>query len=84
VSDDFLAAMQRLGLAVTRVPLFELFGKAGGGPACATLYLPKNLSLPADAPIRYSVRRAEAQARRARLPERLLVDPAFFEGRARG
>lgn len=84
VSDSFIAAMQRLGLSVARVPLFELFGKAGGGPACATLYLPGNLALPADAPIRYSVRRAEARARRARLPERLLVDPAFFAGRARG
>jgi hypothetical protein len=84
VSDRFIAAMQRLGLAVARVPLFELFGKAGGGPACATLYLPKNLALPADAPIRYSVRRAEARARRERLPERLLVDPGFFAGRARG
>lgn len=84
VSDQFTAAMQRLGLAVARVPLFELFGKAGGGPACATLYLPRNLALPADAPIRYSVRRDEARARRARLPERLLVDPAFFAGRPRG
>jgi len=84
VSDSFIAAMQRLGLSVARVPLFELFGKAGGGPACATLYLPRNLSLPPDAPIRYSVRRPEAQARRLRLPERLLVDPAFFANRPRG
>lgn len=84
VSPVFIAAMERLGLAVARVPLFELFGKAGGGPACATLYLPRNLALPAGAPIRYSVRRAEARARRDRLPERLLVDPGFFAGRARG
>jgi len=84
VSESFISAMQRLGLEVARVPLFELFGKAGGGPACATLYLPRNLALPADAPVRYSARRAEARARRERLPERLLVDPAFFAGRARG
>ena len=43
-----------------------------------------NLAIPATAPIRYSVRRAEARARRDRLPERLLVDPGFFAGRARG
>ena len=84
VSESFISAMQRLGLEVARVPLFELFGKAGGGPACATLYLPRNLALPADAPVRYSARRAEARARRERLPERLLVDPAFFAGRERG
>ena len=84
VSPAFVSSMERLGLAVARVPLFELFGKAGGGPACATLYLPSNLAIPATAPIRYSVRRAEARARRDRLPERLLVDPGFFAGRARG
>jgi len=84
VSPAFIAEMERLGLTVARVPLFELFGKAGGGPACATLYLPRNLVLPAGAPIRYSVRREEARARRDRLPERLLVDPGFFAGRARG
>lgn len=84
VSSGFIGSMQRLGLEVARVPLFELFGKAGGGPACATLYLPRNLALPARAPIRYGVRRAEAHARRERLPERLLVDPGFFAGRARG
>jgi hypothetical protein len=66
------------------VPLFELFGKAGGGPACATLYMPVDLALPDSAPIRYSVRRAEARARRERLPERLEVDPDYFAGRARG
>jgi len=66
------------------VPLYELFGKAGGGPACATLYLPADLSLPDDAPIRYSVQRAAARARRERLPARLEVDPGFFAGKARG
>lgn len=84
VSDAFIGSMERLGLEVARVPLFELFGKAGGGPACATLYVPRNLALPAGAPVRYSVRRDEARARRERLPERLLVDPGFFAGRARG
>jgi hypothetical protein len=83
-SDAFVASMDRLGLRTRRVPLFELFGKAGGGPACATLYLPRNLKLPDAFPLRYSVRRDEAKKRRARYPERLLVDPGYFEGRARG
>jgi hypothetical protein len=84
VSDDFIAAARGLGLSIHRVSLYELFGKAGGGPACATLYLPSNLSLPADAPIRYSQRRAELLARRERYPERLRVDPAYFASRSRG
>jgi len=83
-SDDFSRAMAGLGLVVRKVPLFELFGKAGGGPACATLYLPKNLRVPEASRLRYSVRRDEAQKRRGRYPERLLVDQGFFEGRARG
>ena len=84
VSDAFVGALERLGLRVHPVPLFELFGKAGGGPACATLYLPDTLALPDDAPMRYSVRAADAHARRARLPERLEVDPEFFAGKDRG
>ena len=54
VSPQFVAAIEKLGLAVHRVPLFELFGKAGGGPACATLYLPRTLDVPAESPLRYS------------------------------
>lgn len=84
VSAGFERALADLGLASRRVPLFELFGKAGGGPACATLYLPRNLAIPPAFPLRYSARRAEAQARRARLPERVVVDPGYFEGRTRG
>jgi len=84
VSAAFEAALRGLGLEVRRVALFELFGKAGGGPACATLYLPRNLSLPADFPLRYSVRREEAQRRRARIPETVRVDPGYFAGRVRG
>jgi hypothetical protein len=83
-SEAFIQSMDKLGLRTKKVPLFELFGKAGGGPACATLYLPKNLELAKDSTLRYSVRRAEAKARRERYPERLLVDPGYFEGRARG
>ena len=41
---------RRRGLVTHRVPLFELFGKAGGGPACATLYLPAIAGGPDDAP----------------------------------
>ncbi len=84
VSSAFTGAIATMGLSVHPVPLYELFGKAGGGPACATLYLPADLSLPDQAPIRYSVRRAEAQARRERLPERLVVDPDYFAGKPRG
>jgi len=54
VSNAFVASIEKLGLAVHRVPLFELFGKAGGGPACATLYLPRTLDVPTGSPLRYS------------------------------
>lgn len=84
VSAAFVASIERLGLTTHRVPLFELFGKAGGGPACATLYLPKTLEVPADLPLRYSATKAAVRARRERIPERLRVDRAFFEGKPRG
>lgn len=84
VSSEFIAAIERLGLATHRVPLFELFGKAGGGPACATLYLPRTLALPANLPQRYSVTRDHVRARRERIPETLHVDRAFFAGKPRG
>jgi hypothetical protein len=84
VSAAFVASIEALGLAVHRVPLFELFGKAGGGPACATLYLPRTLEVPQDAPFRYSATRDAVHARRARIPERLRVDRAFFDGKPRG
>jgi hypothetical protein len=84
VSAAFTDAIAGMGLSVHPVPLYELFGKAGGGPACATLYMPSDLALPDDAPIRYSVRRDEARERRERLPERLEVDPQYFLGKNRG
>ena len=84
VSAQFVAALEGLGLSTHRVPLFELFGKAGGGPACATLYMPRNLELPQSSELRYSLRRDEVQRRRARLPETLTVAPEYFEGRRRG
>jgi N-dimethylarginine dimethylaminohydrolase len=84
VSPRFLASVERLGLTVHTVGLYELFGKAGGGPACATLYLPRTLTVPADAPFRYSATRDAVRARRDRIPERLTVDPDFFEGKPRG
>jgi hypothetical protein len=84
VSAAFTDALARLGLATHRVPLFELFGKAGGGPACATLYLPRSLSLPAEVPLRYSATRSAVQARRSRIPEVLRVDREFFSGKRRG
>jgi hypothetical protein len=84
VSPAFIASIEGLGLATHRVPLFELFGKAGGGPACATLYLPRTLALPASLPQRYSVTRDHVRARRERIPETLHVDRAFFAGKPRG
>jgi hypothetical protein len=84
VSPAFAAHLERLGLVTHRVPLFELFGKAGGGPACATLYLPRSLALPRELGLRYSVTRDAVRARRERIPESLLVDREFFAGRSRG
>jgi hypothetical protein len=83
-SRAFTEELERLGLVTHRVPLFELFGKAGGGPACATLYLPKNLAAPLDLPLRYSATRAEVRARRDRIPETLQVDRSYFADRTRG
>ena len=84
VSAEFVTSIEALGLAVHRVPLFELFGKAGGGPACATLYLPRTLDVPTNHPLRYSSSQKDVQRRRDRLPENLTVDPAFFDGKSRG
>ncbi|HEY1553026.1 MAG TPA: hypothetical protein VGG28_34585, partial [Kofleriaceae bacterium] len=84
VSPAFIAAIDRLGLGVHRVPLFELFGKAGGGPACATLYLPRTVDVPPSFRLRYSASRELVRARRDRIPNRLRVDRGFFEGKARG
>lgn len=84
VSAKFVAAIEALGLTTHRVPLFELFGKAGGGPACATLYLPKSLVVPSRVALRYSATRDAVRARRERIPLSLRVDRAFFEGKHRG
>lgn len=84
VSAAFTEHLQRLGLLTHRVPLFELFGKAGGGPACATLYLPRSLVVPDKLTLRYSATRDVVRARRERIPESLHVDREFFAGKARG
>ncbi|MCA9677367.1 MAG: hypothetical protein H6709_23640 [Kofleriaceae bacterium] len=84
VSPRFVAAIEALGLTTHRVPLFELFGKAGGGPACATLYLPRGLAVPADSPLRYSATRDAVRARRERIPQRLTVASDYFAGKPRG
>lgn len=84
VSTGFVATLEGLGLPCHRVPLFELFGKAGGGPACATLYLPDNLEVPGDAPFRYSASRDRVRARRDQVPATLTVSPEFFQGKSRG
>ncbi len=84
VSEAFLQSLTALGLTYHRVQLYELFGKAGGGPACATLYLPSTLTLPAHAPMRYSVRRDQAYARRERIADTLKLSPEYFAGRTRG
>ena len=84
VSPAFVEDLQRLGLVTHRVPLFELFGKAGGGPACATLYMPAALTLPAKLTLRYSASRDLVRARRERIPELLQVNREYFAGKARG
>jgi hypothetical protein len=84
VSPAFVDQIQRLGLVTHHVPLFELFGKAGGGPACATLYLPRSLAVPADLPLRYTATQSAVRARRERIPELLSVDKAYFAGKIRG
>lgn len=84
VSAAFTTQLEQLGLSTHRVPLFELFGKAGGGPACATLYLPRTLVLPENLALRYSATRAAVRARRERIPETLQVTPEYFSGRSRG
>jgi len=84
VSPAFVGDLQRLGLVTHRVPLFELFGKAGGGPACATLYMPASLALPEKLMLRYTATRDLVRARRERIPELLQVNREYFAGRARG
>ncbi|HEY0482047.1 MAG TPA: hypothetical protein VGD37_31225 [Kofleriaceae bacterium] len=84
VSPGFIERLEGLGLVTHRVPLFELFGKAGGGPACATLYLPRTLAVPEHSPLRYTATRARVRARRDRIPETLQVNEAYFTGRSRG
>jgi N-dimethylarginine dimethylaminohydrolase len=84
VSPQFVGAIERLGLAVHPIPLTELFAKAGGGPACATLQLPTGLDVPTGAPVRYSATRNAVRARRERIPVRLTVSPDFFSGKKRG
>lgn len=84
VSAAFTTSLERRGLVTHRVPLFELFGKAGGGPACATLYLPRSLEVPASHALRYTATRDHVRARRDRIPELLRVDPAFFADKIRG
>ncbi len=84
VSAGFVTDLEGRGLVTHRVPLFELFGKAGGGPACATLYLPRSLSVPMSLPSRYSASRAAVRARRERIPQVLRVDPGFFADKQRG
>ncbi|MBL0217763.1 MAG: hypothetical protein IPQ07_28280 [Myxococcales bacterium] len=84
VSAAFVSALEGLGLVTHRVPLFELFGKAGGGPACATLYLPRSISVSESLPLRYSVSRSQIRDRRERIPQTLRVDPAFFANKPRG
>jgi hypothetical protein len=82
VSDAFLATIESLGLQPRKVRVNELFGKAGGGPACATLPLPANISIPETSTLRYSVIREQVAARRERIPTRLMVSSEYYESRA--
>lgn len=83
-SAAFEQSLMQLGLSCHRVPLFELFGKAGGGPGCATLYLPSNLELAEESSLRFSKQQEAVTRRRDRLPAVLRVDPEFYAGRRRG
>ncbi len=83
VSDRFLATVESLGLHPRRVKLGELLGKAGGGPACATLPLPENIPIPDASPLRYSVVREKVLERKERMPNRVMVSSEFYESRAR-
>jgi hypothetical protein len=82
VSERFLSAIEELGLVPRKVRVNELFGKAGGGPACATLPLPANIPIPETSPLRYSVVREQVAARRERIPTRLMVSSEYYESRA--
>ena len=83
-SAEFTAALVALGLSCHPIALAELFAKAGGGPGCATLYLPDNIALPDASPLRYRVNRDHALARRDRIPDRVVVDASYFAARERG
>ncbi|QQR89283.1 MAG: hypothetical protein IPJ88_13870 [Myxococcales bacterium] len=76
--------LKALGLKVFEIELQELFAKAGGGPGCATLYLPTDFPLPKDSPLRYSNVKIQAQAHANRIPDRVEVDAAYFSGKSRG
>jgi N-dimethylarginine dimethylaminohydrolase len=83
VSPQFEAQLKTLGLDLVRLELAELFGKAGGGPGCATLYLPSNLDVPTDSPLRYSRMRELAHQRATRIPSRVTVAADFFDLRTK-
>ena len=74
--------LTRVGaLVLTAMMSVNVFG---GGPACATLYLPRQLSLPETVAFRYSTTRDAVRARREKIPETLHVDQDFFAGKPRG
>jgi hypothetical protein len=83
-SDDFCQRVRDNGLEPYPIRLTELFGKAGGGPACATLYLPRSVHIPDDFRYRYSMQRQKAQQRLNRIARRVTVDPRYFADRSRG
>ena len=84
VSEEFCETIENMSVAYKKVSLKELFGKSGGGPGCATLYLPKNLKISPNSDLRYSVRRNFLKNFLNRYPEKVTVDPKFFEGKKRG
>jgi N-dimethylarginine dimethylaminohydrolase len=73
-------SIESLGVTARPVDVSELFGKGGGGPACATLQLPRNLVVPERSPLRYSVSRRAIVDRLERIPSRLLVASEFSAG----
>ncbi|MCB9667103.1 MAG: hypothetical protein H6715_03165 [Myxococcales bacterium] len=84
VSAAFTDQLIACGRRPHPVGLTELFGKAGGGPGCATLYLPHNLELPPTFAARYSTQQKQAHARTSRVARTLRVESGFYVGRSRG
>lgn len=80
VSERFESRVRERGLELVRLDLDQLFGVAGGGPACTTLILPADLAVAETSPLRFSRSRQRWHQRQGRIAESVRVDPGFFGG----